>query len=115
MDRSGKKVRAAMPCGLPNSTCSAANGTSTFAADNGRNETIACGCWNAEGNDPLGPYRCHGPLKTSGWAIDGTVLTAEDGLMFFLWSGWPGRVNGRQNLYIAPMKSPTSNSPDPVY
>ncbi|HEY0455636.1 MAG TPA: family 43 glycosylhydrolase, partial [Verrucomicrobiae bacterium] len=55
----------------------------------------------------FGPYYCHDPLETSGWAIDGTPLTLNDGRMFFIWSGWPGKRNGKQNLYIAPMKSPT--------
>ena len=26
--------------------------------------------------------------------------------MFFIWSGWPGKRDGQQNLYIAPMKDP---------
>ncbi len=26
--------------------------------------------------------------------------------MFFVWSGWPGRRDGQQNLYIAPMSNP---------
>ena len=25
---------------------------------------------------------------------------------YFLWSGWPGKRNGQQNLYIAPMRDP---------
>lgn len=53
-----------------------------------------------------GRYHCRGELHTDGWAIDGTVLTLDDGKMFFVWSGWPGRRNGQQNLYIAPMKNP---------
>jgi GH43 family beta-xylosidase len=77
-----------------------------FAADNGRNENHRMWVLESEGSDPLGPYRCHGPLRTSGWAIDGTILTNEDGSLYFIWSGWPGRTNGQQNLYIAPMKNP---------
>jgi GH43 family beta-xylosidase len=77
-----------------------------FAADNGRNASHRMWVLESAGNDPFGPYECRGSLKTSGWAIDGTMFTADDGRMFFLWSGWPGRVNGCQNLYIAPMKSP---------
>lgn len=77
-----------------------------FAADNGRNENHRMWVLESEGNDPFGPYTCHGPLKTSGWAIDGTVLTTDNGELYFIWSGWPGRVNGQQNLYISRMKNP---------
>lgn len=77
-----------------------------YAADDGLNENHRM--WVLEGltNDPLGPYRCRGCLETSGWAIDGTVLTMDDGSLFFIWSGWPGNENGLQNLYIAPMLNP---------
>jgi GH43 family beta-xylosidase len=43
---------------------------------------------------------------TDRWAIDGTVLETDDGALFFIWSGWPGSVDGLQNLYIAPMSNP---------
>ncbi len=43
---------------------------------------------------------------TDCWAIDGTVLQAPDGSLYFIWSGWPGAVDGLQNLYIAPMSNP---------
>jgi GH43 family beta-xylosidase len=47
------------------------------------------------------------PLDTQGWAIDGTILTDRSGNRIFVWSGWPGARNGRQNLYAARMASPT--------
>ncbi|MGV3773041.1 MAG: family 43 glycosylhydrolase [Verrucomicrobiales bacterium] len=77
-----------------------------YAADDGLNENHRM--WVLEGltDDPQGPYRCRGVLDTQGWAIDGTVLTMDDGQMYYLWSGWPGNVNGRQNIYIAPMSNP---------
>jgi GH43 family beta-xylosidase len=77
-----------------------------YAADDGLNENHRM--WVLEGltNDPMGPYRCRGSLETGGWAIDGTVLTMEDDSRYFLWSGWPGKENGQQNLYIAPMRNP---------
>jgi GH43 family beta-xylosidase len=77
-----------------------------YAADDGLNENHRM--WVLEGltNDPAGPYRCMGSLETSGWAIDGTVLRAENGSLFYIWSGWPGKVNGQQFLYIAPMLNP---------
>ena len=40
------------------------------------------------------------------WAIDGTVLQATNGSLYFIWSGWPGKTDGLQNLYIAPMSNP---------
>jgi GH43 family beta-xylosidase len=45
-------------------------------------------------------------LTTDRWAIDGTVFEADNGALYFIWSGWPGAVNGVQNLYIAPMINP---------
>lgn len=76
-----------------------------FAADNGKNKHHRMWVLQSEGTDPLGPYRCRGQLETEGWAIDGTVLTTE-AERYFIWSGWPGRRNGQQNLYIAPMADP---------
>ena len=43
---------------------------------------------------------------TDCWAIDGTVLEAANGSLYFIWSGWPGTNNVIQNLYIAPMSNP---------
>lgn len=79
-----------------------------YAADDGRNENHRMWAIEAEGSDPRGRYRCRGMLDTGGWAIDGTVLTLDDARKFFLWSGWPGRKNGQQNLYIAPLRDPVT-------
>ena len=38
--------------------------------------------------------------------IDPTVFQATNGSLYCIWSGWPGAVNGLQNLYIAPMSNP---------
>jgi GH43 family beta-xylosidase len=43
---------------------------------------------------------------TDRWAIDPTVFEATNGSLYCIWSGWPGAVNGLQNLYIAPMSNP---------
>lgn len=43
---------------------------------------------------------------TDRWAIDGTVFEADNGALYFIWSGWPGSTDGLQNLYIAPMSNP---------
>ena len=77
-----------------------------FAADDGRNENHRMWVLECDDADPCGEYRMRGPLETGGWAIDGTAFTIENGRRFFVWSGWPGRRNGQQNLYIAPMKDP---------
>jgi GH43 family beta-xylosidase len=76
-----------------------------YAADDGLNENHRMWVLESVGTDPLGPYRCRGQIETAEWAIDGTVLQL-DGALYFIWSGWPGAVNGQQNLYIAPMKNP---------
>lgn len=57
--------------------------------------------------DPLGPWDYLGPVEElSGcWAIDGTVLEWNR-QRYFIWSGWEGRINVQQDLYIAPMADP---------
>lgn len=77
------------------------------AADDGDNAKHRMGVLVAETEDVAGPYRLEAVLDTEGWAIDGTVLTLDDGRRYFIWSGWPGKKDGRQNLYISAMKSPT--------
>jgi GH43 family beta-xylosidase len=81
-----------------------------FAADDGENENHRMWVLESEGTDPQGKYIERGCLETDGWAIDGTVLQMDDGKLYFIWSGWPGKVNGRQNLYIAPMQDPITIS-----
>lgn len=77
-----------------------------FAADDGNNAHHRMWVLAAQTEDPLGPYRLAGSLETSGWAIDGTVLTDARGALYFVWSGWPGRKDGQQNLYISRMADP---------
>lgn len=76
-----------------------------FAADDGNNENHRMWVLESETTDPQGAYRCRGILETGGWAIDGTLLEV-DGALYMIWSGWPGKVDGQQNLYIAPMRNP---------
>lgn len=78
-----------------------------FAADDGDNAKHRMGVLVAETDDLLGSYRLESVLDTGGWAIDGTVLELEGARRYFIWSGWPGKTDGQQNLYIAAMKSPT--------
>jgi GH43 family beta-xylosidase len=77
-----------------------------YAADDGINENHRMWVLESESRDPQGKYRCRGMLDTGGWAIDGTLLTQEDGSLYLIWSGWPGKVDGQQNIYIAPMQNP---------
>lgn len=81
-----------------------------YAADDGDNQNHRMWVIEAEGPDPLGQYRDGGMLETGGWAIDGTVLSLDHGRKFLLWSGWPGKRNGQQNIYIAPMLNPVTVS-----
>jgi len=81
-----------------------------YAADDGENENHRMWVLESETSDPRGKYRCRGPLETGGWAIDGTILTLDYGQKYFLWSGWPGKRDGQQNIYIAPMKDPATVS-----
>jgi GH43 family beta-xylosidase len=81
-----------------------------YAADDGRNVNHRMWVLESESSDPCGKYRCCGHLETGGWAIDGTVLSLDDGRRFFVWSGWPGRRNGRQNIYVARMSDPVTVS-----
>ncbi|MBI5688972.1 MAG: glycoside hydrolase family 43 protein [Verrucomicrobia bacterium] len=78
-----------------------------FAADDGPNENHRMFVLAATTDDPLGPYEFKGQLglKPDRWAIDGSVLEL-DGALYFLWSGWEGNTNGRQDLYIARMADP---------
>ena len=81
-----------------------------YAADDGDNANHRMWVLESQTGSPFGPYQCRGQLETYGWAIDGTPLVLEDGRMFFLWSGWPGKTNGQQNIYIARMSDPVTVS-----
>lgn len=78
-----------------------------YAADDGLNENHRMWVLESAGEDPMGPYHCRGCLEMPQWAIDGTVLRLGEKL-YFVWSGWPGAVNGQQNLYICEMRTPWS-------
>lgn len=77
------------------------------AASNGENETHRMYVLSADSADPQGSYSFKGKIASPSdrWAIDGTVLEHE-GRLFFVWSGWEGFEDGRQDLYIAPMSDP---------
>ncbi len=77
-----------------------------FAADDGNNAQHRLWVLVAETDDLLGRYQLAGALDTGGWAIDGTVFADERGALYCIWSGWPGRTDGQQNLYISRMADP---------
>jgi GH43 family beta-xylosidase len=77
-----------------------------FADDDGKNENHRMWVLDSTTDDPLGPYGTCIQLETGGWAIDGTVLRSKAGRLYFFWLGWPGRVDGTQQLYVVPMDSP---------
>lgn len=78
-----------------------------FAADDGDNANHRMWVLGATSDDPSGSYELRGSLDTQGWAIDGTTFATADDKRYFVWSGWPADRDGRQNLYIARMKSAT--------
>lgn len=77
-----------------------------FAADDGNNDHHRM--YVLESDAPHGNYVFKGKLAahTDKWAIDGTVLQTKNGGLFFIWSGWEGDKNYRQDLYIAKMSNP---------
>lgn len=79
-----------------------------FAADDGDNANHRMYVLEGNSQDPQGTYTFKGKItdSTDRWAIDGAVLQTDDGALYFIWSGWEGTVNVKQNLYIAPMSNP---------
>lgn len=86
-----------------------------FAADDGKNENHRMYVLESNSDDAQGSYTLKGKIadSTDKWSIDGTVLETG-GKKYFLWSGWEGNVNVRQNLYIASMENPWTISGERV-
>ncbi|WP_299039284.1 family 43 glycosylhydrolase [uncultured Pseudokineococcus sp.] len=86
------------------------------ATDDGDNANHRMRVMKALTDDPLGPWSAPRTISdpSDRWAIDATVLQTDDGRLYFLWSGWEGDVNVRQNLYIAPMSDPMTISGERV-
>lgn len=79
-----------------------------YAMDDGDNANHRMYVMENTSADPTqGVWEQKGQItdSTNRWAIDGTVLQL-DGQLYFIWSGWEGEVNVRQNLYIAHMSNP---------
>lgn len=81
------------------------------AADDGENRNHRMYALESATADPMGRYIFKGKVAAPSdkWAIDGTVLKWQSKL-YFIWSGWAGNRNVRQDLYIAPMGDPLSIS-----
>ena len=69
------------------------------------------GCFEKALNEALGPGLLSATLIAAvAWLVTG-VLTAANGQLYFVWSGWPGTTDqGVQNLYIASMSDPLTLS-----
>lgn len=65
----------------------------------------------SQGTLATGPYTILGVLFNTYWNIDGSVFTATNGQLYFIFSGSP---SGTQNIYIAPMSNPYTLSGTPV-
>jgi GH43 family beta-xylosidase len=79
-----------------------------YAADAGTNQTHRLWVLENSSADPLqGTWTDKGQIKdpTNKWAIDGSVFEHNKRL-YFVWSGWEGDVNGRQDIFLARMKNP---------
>jgi GH43 family beta-xylosidase len=80
-----------------------------FAADDGENENHRIFVLENNSPDPFEKQFVEkGELLTPEykWSIDGTPLEVK-GKRYFLWSGWPGETDGRQDLFIARLLDPT--------
>ncbi|MGE5498750.1 MAG: family 43 glycosylhydrolase [Syntrophothermus sp.] len=86
------------------------------AADDGNNFNHRIYVLEGSSQDPQDKFVLKGKLSalTDRWAIDGTVLTTDDNKMYFIWSGWRGYENAKQELYIAPMSNPWTISGERV-
>ena len=84
-----------------------------YAADDGNNADHRMFAAESDIAGPVFSFKAKGKVydsTTDRWAIDGTVLEATNGSLYFIWSGWPGTQDGLQNLYIAPMSDPLTIS-----
>ncbi|MBX2900262.1 MAG: glycoside hydrolase family 43 protein [Cyclobacteriaceae bacterium] len=79
-----------------------------YAADDGLNENHRMWVLENESADPLqGTWVDKGKLNLADdrWAIDGSVFE-HNSQLYFIWSGWEGTVNGRQDIYISKLTNP---------
>ncbi len=79
-----------------------------FAADDGENANHRMHVLSSENESINSTFKYSGQISDASnkWAIDGTTFKHR-GKRYFVWSGWEGNINEKQNLYIAEMSSPT--------
>lgn len=81
-----------------------------FAADDGNNKNHRMYVLENGSANPLnGTWELKGKITDSldKWAIDGSVFQYNN-QWYFIWSGWEGDEDVRQDIYIAKMKNPWS-------
>lgn len=87
-----------------------------YAADDGLNENHRMWVLENTAEDPFtGTWVDKGALELPGnkWAIDGTAFEHK-GQLYFLWSGWEGDLNVRQDIYISKLANPWTAEGDRV-
>jgi GH43 family beta-xylosidase len=85
------------------------------ACDDGNNYNHRMYVLENESANPMDEYKMHGKITdvSDKWAIDGNVFYINNQL-YFVWSGWEGNRNVRQNIYIAKMSDPYTISSNRV-
>lgn len=79
-----------------------------YAADDGKNDNHRMWVLENESEDPFeGTWVDKGKMNLADdrWAIDGSVFE-HNGQLYFVWSGWEGSVNKRQDIYISKLSNP---------
>jgi GH43 family beta-xylosidase len=79
-----------------------------FAADDGKNDNHRMYVLENASADPMkGEWVFKGKIAdpTDKWAIDGDVIDFK-GRLYMIWSGWEGDENGKQEIFIAKLKTP---------
>lgn len=85
-----------------------------YAASNGDNSTHRMWVLENKSSDPLkGTWVDKGELSLPDdkWAIDGSPFELN-GELYFVWSGWEGDSDGRQDIYITKMIDPLTATGD---
>ena len=87
-----------------------------YAADDGDNNHHRMWVLENSSADPFeGTWVDKGKLALPDdkWAIDGSIFE-HNGALYFVWSGWEGDVNIRQDIYITRMTNPWTPTGDRV-
>jgi GH43 family beta-xylosidase len=87
-----------------------------YAADDGNNSNHRIWVLENTSADPFqGTWIDKGqlPLPDGKWAIDGSIFEFQ-GNLYFLWSGWEGDTDVRQDIFIVKMKDPLTPEGDRI-